>query len=241
MQKHPGEKESWFAVEQPSGSDSKVDVGEALAGGGPHRVGWFRYYFDDDRWEWSPQVEKMHGYLPGSVTPTTEMVLAHKHPDDVEHVLGALEDTRRSRAAFSTRHRMIDKQGREHRVAVVGDLMRDDQGNVIGTEGFYIDVTSAQDAYEDRISEGLGDIVDQRAAIEQAKGMLGVIYGLDDDAAFQLLKWLSQRSNQKLRTLAERLVVRFRAMSGPILPERGAYDDTLMALGSCDRGVTGTT
>jgi PAS domain S-box-containing protein len=221
-------------------SDSELD--RALTGGHAQTVGRFRFFIDDQRWEWSDEVQQIHGYAPGELPePTTAQVLAHKHPDDVEHVLGALEDTRRSRAAFSTRHRMIDKQGREHRVAVVGDLMRDDQGNVIGTEGFYIDVTSAQDAYEDRISEGLGDIVDQRAAIEQAKGMLGVIYGLDDDAAFQLLKWLSQRSNQKLRTLAERLVVRFRAMSGPILPERGAYDDTLMALGSCDRGVTGTT
>ena len=54
-------------------------------------MGWFRFYFDDDRWEWSPQVEKMHGYLPGSVTPTTEMVLAHKHPDDYRQIAHTLE------------------------------------------------------------------------------------------------------------------------------------------------------
>ena len=56
--------------------------------------------------------------------PRTAQVLSHKHPDDYDHVLGALEDTRRSRTAFSTRHRMIDKQGRSHRVNVVGDRVR---------------------------------------------------------------------------------------------------------------------
>src|ERR1700749_750097 len=80
MHQLPGDQNQLNVV-QPSGDDGKEGVHEALATGGPHRVGWFRFYFDDDRWEWSPQVEKMHGYLPGSVTPTTEMVLAHKHPD----------------------------------------------------------------------------------------------------------------------------------------------------------------
>ena len=39
--------------------------------------------------------------------------------------------------------------------------------------------------------------------IEQAKGMLMLIYGLDADAAFDLLKWRSQKSNVKLRRLAK--------------------------------------
>ncbi|MDT7796525.1 MAG: hypothetical protein QOD59_5966, partial [Mycobacterium sp.] len=68
MQQHPG-NEDRFVVVQPSGDDGTAGVEGALAAGDPQRVGWFRLYFDDDRWEWSPQVEKMHGYLPGSATP----------------------------------------------------------------------------------------------------------------------------------------------------------------------------
>ena len=67
MHQHPG-NENGSAVEQSSGSGSKAGLAEAFAGGGHHRVGWFRFHFDEDRWEWSPEVEKMHGYLPGSVT-----------------------------------------------------------------------------------------------------------------------------------------------------------------------------
>jgi hypothetical protein len=59
-----------------------ADIEQALAGGAPQRVGWFRFYFNDQRWEWSEQVQRMHGYEPGTVTPTTELVLAHKHPED---------------------------------------------------------------------------------------------------------------------------------------------------------------
>ena len=41
--------------------DGQMPVERALAGGEPQRVGWFRFYFADERWEWSPQVQRMHG------------------------------------------------------------------------------------------------------------------------------------------------------------------------------------
>jgi len=219
---------------QPDGlgeSEQDSELDRALTGGQTQTVGRFRFFIDQERWEWSPEVQEIHGYAPGEMpNPTTAQVLSHKHPDDVDHVLVALEDTRRTRAAFSTRHRMIDTAGRTHRIAVVGDLMRDDRGAVIGTEGFYIDVSPAEAAYQDRISAGVSAIVDQRAVIEQAKGMLAVVYGLEDAASFELLRWLSQRTNMKLRALAELLVTRFRALSAPVLPERHEYDNALMSL-----------
>ena len=89
-QPHPG-NENRFAVLQASGDDGKDRVQDPFGAGAPQRIGWFRFYFDDDRWEWSPQVEKMHGYPPGSVTPTTEMVLAHKHPDDYRQIADTLD------------------------------------------------------------------------------------------------------------------------------------------------------
>jgi len=209
--------------------DSALD--QSLIGGQSQTVGRFRFFFDDERWEWSDEVQEIHGYAPGEIpNPTTEQVLSHKHPDDYAYVVGVLEDTRRTRTAFSTRHRMIDKQGRHHRVVVVGDLMRDAEGTVFGTEGFYIDVPPAEADYEARITEAVADFADNRALIEQAKGMLAVVYGLDDDAAFEILKWRSQQSNMKLRTVAERLVSTFRAMSGPVLPERSVYDNALLTL-----------
>ncbi|MGB6514744.1 MAG: PAS and ANTAR domain-containing protein [Mycobacterium sp.] len=228
MQQHRGD-ENRFAVEQSNGGDRKVGLAEALAGGGAHRVGWFRFYFDDDRWEWSPQVEKMHGYLPGSVTPTTEMVLAHKHPDDYRQIAHTLELIRQTRQAFSSRHRIIDVEGRVHHVVVVGDLLRDDNETVIGTHGFYIDVTPSERARQDQVTAAVTRITERRSGIEQTKGMLMLVYGIDEPTAFELLKWRSQEANVKLRLLAEQIATGFLELSGgETLPPRSAYDNVLL-------------
>ena len=110
--------------------DSTVE--QALAGGAPQRFGWYRFYFSDERWEWSPEVARIHGYEPGDVSPTTRLVLSHKHPDDYGQVAATLEEIRRTSGAFSTRHRIIDTHGEIHHVVVVGKQMRDDTEAVIG-------------------------------------------------------------------------------------------------------------
>jgi PAS domain S-box-containing protein len=203
--------------------------GDALAWGAPERVGWFRYYFDDERWEWSPQVAKMHGYPEGSIEPTTELVLSHKHPDDYRQIADTLALVRQTRQAFSSRHRIRDVQGTVHHVVVVGDQLHDDTGAVVGTHGFYIDVTPAEQARQDHLTAEVAKITASRAVIEQAKGMLMAIYGIDAQAAFDLLKWRSQDSNVKLRPLAAQLVADFSGIGhDEALPARAVYDNLLL-------------
>ena len=72
------------------GLDGDSQLEQALAGGAPQRAGWFRLYFNREQWEWSPEVERMHGYEPGTVQPTIKLVLSHKHPDDYEQVVAAV-------------------------------------------------------------------------------------------------------------------------------------------------------
>jgi fructose-specific component phosphotransferase system IIB-like protein len=210
--------------------EGQMSVEHALAGGEPQRVGWFRFYFADERWEWSPQVQRMHGYEPGTVQPTTDLVLSHKHPDDYGQVAATLEEIRRTAGAFSTRHRIIDTQGEVHDVVVVGDQIFDDAGAVIGTHGFYVDVTpSMQEAHQERVSEAVAEIAEARSGIEQAKGMLMLVYRITADSAFELLKWRSQETNTKLRLLAEQIVKDFLALSyDDVLPARAVYDRLLL-------------
>jgi hypothetical protein len=228
QQQFPG-NENRFAVVQSSGGDGKEGVDGALAAGDPQRVGWFRFYFDDDRWEWSPQVETMHGHLPGSVTPTTETILAHKHPDDYRQIADTVDLVRQTRQAFSSRHRIIDVQGRAHHVVVVGDLLGEVDGPVVGTHGYYIDVTPLEQERQDQVTAAVTRITEKRAGIEQAKGMLMLVYGMDESAAFELLKWRSQEANVKLRLLAEQIAADFLALSGDeTLPPRTAFDKLLL-------------
>ncbi|KHO23350.1 PAS and ANTAR domain-containing protein [Mycolicibacterium setense] len=210
--------------------NTESPIEHALAGGQPQRVGWFRFYFADERWEWSPQVERMHGYDPGTANPTTELVLAHKHPEDYGQVAATLLEIRRTSGAFSTRHRIIDTAGDVHHVVVVGDQLFDDDGAVIGTHGFYVDVSpSIAHAQAEAVTEAVAGIAEARAAIEQAKGMLMLIYRINGDAAFDLLKWRSQETNTKLRALAEQLARDFLDLDySETLPSRAILDRLLL-------------
>lgn len=202
-------------------------VEQALAGGIPQLVGWFRFHFDDERWEWSPEVEQMHGYAVGTAQPTTEMVLSHKHADDLERVAATLAQIRLSRKPFSTRHRITTVAGDTREVVVIGEALLDDGGVVAGTQGFYIDVTPSR---EDLISGAVAEIADHRAVIEQAKGVLCVLYRIDEDAAFGLLRWRSQQTNVKLRALAQQLMADFIEIGGgDHLPAREEFDNLLMS------------
>src|SRR6188472_972988 len=207
--------------------DSTVEL--ALAGGAPQHFGWYRFYFEDERWEWSPEVARMHGYEPGSVTPTTRLVLSHKHPEDYEHVAATLEDIRRTLKPFSTRHRVVTVAGATREVVVIGERMHDNNGRVLGTQGFYIDVTPSGEARAAIITEAVAEIAEKRAAIEQAKGILMLIYRIQADAAFDLLKWRSQETNVKLRALAEQLIADVRALEyGETVPPRSTFDRLLL-------------
>jgi hypothetical protein len=202
---------------------------QALAGGSPQRVGWFRFYFADERWEWSEQVQQMHGYEPGTVTPTTELVLSHKHPDDYQQVAATLDEMRRTHKTFSTRHRIIDTKGAVHSVVVVGDQLYDGAGGLIGTHGFYVDVTPSDALHEELVTAAVAEITENRATIEQAKGMLMLIYRVDAAAAFDLLKWRSQEANVKLRVLAEQLLTDFGSLTyEETLPPRAIFDHLLL-------------
>lgn len=202
---------------------------QALAGGSPQRVGWFRFYFEDERWEWSEQVQHMHGYEPGTVIPTTKLVLSHKHPDDYRQVAATLDEMRRTRKTFSTRHRIIDTKGSVHSVVVIGDQLYDDDGELIGTHGFYVDVTPSSELHEELVTAAVAEIAENRATIDQAKGMLMLIYRVDADAAFDLLKWRSQETNVKLRILAEQLLADFLELNyEETLPTRSTFDHLLL-------------
>lgn len=204
-------------------------VEQALGGGAPQHVGSFRFFFEDQRWEWSDQVQRMHGYEPGTMAPTTELVLSHKHPDDRDQVAVVIKDMISTHRPFSARHRIVDTNGAVHHVVVVGDQLCDDTGKVIGTHGFYIDLTPEADrSSEEAISAKVAEIATRRAAIDQTKGMLMLVYGIDDATAFELLKWLSQENNIKVRLLAQQIAKDFLNAGDITTTSRSQFDQLLL-------------
>jgi hypothetical protein len=78
---------------------------------------------------------------------------------------------------------------------------------------------------QEQITAAVAAIVAKREVIEHAKGMLMVVYGVDADGAFELLRWHSQRYNVRLRLVAERITNDFSELArNRPLANRCAYD-----------------
>jgi hypothetical protein len=121
---------------------------------------------------------RIHRYEPGAITPTTELRLSQKHSGDRPHVAETLEALRTSGGSFSSRHRIVDTRGTTRSVAIVGERLVDKSGEIIGSSGFYVDVT-----------ETIDDTVTESA-----------------NRAFNVLTWHSQETLVKVRDVAEKLL-----------------------------------
>ncbi|KHO22377.1 antitermination regulator [Mycolicibacterium setense] len=179
-------------------------------------------------------MQELHGYTPGTVTPTTDLVLRHKHPEDRDYVAATIDAIVSNRGALSSRHRIIDTAGGVHWVLIIGDRLTDGNGKVIGTSGLYLDVTPVELAREAEarrreslVSARVAEITANRARIEQVKGMMMLIYDINEEVAFGVLRWLSQTHNVKLRQLAEQLLVDLQATVNQTL-DQSRFDRVLL-------------
>ena len=194
-------------------------------------VGAFRFWFVGQRWEWSDEVARMHGYEPESVVPTMKLLLSHKHPDDRAHVQELLDYALQSEESFSSRHRFIDTAGNVHDAIVVADRMLDESGAVLGTEGYYIDLANTFDAARQEVLDSaLPDLFENRSAIEQAKGVLMYVYRVSADQAFRVLQWRSQETNTKLRALAGQIVDEVASLPPVSTAAQSQFDHLLLTV-----------
>lgn len=179
----------------------------ALTGGLAYRTGEFRYEVGTDRWTWSDEVFRMHGFEPGEVVPTTAMILAHKHPDDRGRYAGLLEATSLHGGCFGSVHRIVDAHGAPRILATIGEAHLADDGTVVDISGHFVDVTgSVQALAADEATRQIRAADEHRAVIDQATGALACRAGCTPAVAFDLLREASMRSNVKLRMLAQQLV-----------------------------------
>lgn len=190
--------------------------------------GHFSYTLASESWWWSDSVYSIHGFAPGEIVPTTDLILAHKHPEDAELAAGVISSVLESGERFSVWHRIIDAQNRVRRVLSVGGGVRDRAGELLHICGTMVDLTEPmrRDTARD-IDEAVRRSAESRAAIEQTKGAIMLACGVDEDTAFELLRRYSQQTNVKVRELAVDLTAEV-ANGGELPAEvRRAFDDLL--------------
>jgi hypothetical protein len=174
------------------------------------QTGRFVYHVADQRWEWDDDVYTIHGYEPGTVEPTTDLVMRHKHEQDRELVETTLQAAIEDGEPFNIYYRIL-VAGEVRRVVVVGEGEYDEDrapiGKVDRLTGYYLDLTPEMKAETSAAADAaVAASAAARDTIEQAKGILMLGYGLDADAAFAMLKWWSRNRNVKVRDIAERLI-----------------------------------
>jgi anti-anti-sigma factor len=202
-------------------------------------VGHFQIRVDDGRAQWSDELFELHGMAPGDVVPSRDVLLWHVHPDRRERVDAALRACVTSDRAVTVPYVLVDLSGAE----VPVDLLAVGRGS--GPDrvvlGFVVDAAAAvRSAVAAQVDDQLRRAVESHAVIDQAKGVLMLVYGIDGEAAFELLRWSSQQRNVKLVSLAER-VARAAVAVGGLAPDVRAHLDEVffVALGE-DAGASGS-
>lgn len=188
-------------------TENRVSYGFPLPEGEVCPTGSFRLSLETGRSEWSEGLYRIHGYTRGEIVPTTELVLAHKHPSDRDAACQLIQTLARDGGQGSNFHRIIDGKGREHRVLTVAEADRDETGKVATIHGLTIDLTKAL-AIETghAAAAALMNAYATRGLIEQAKGILMGYFNVGSAEAFDRLARHSQHTNIKVSALAARLV-----------------------------------
>jgi hypothetical protein len=192
---------------------------------GPY--GPFRYTVADGSWWWSDDLYRILGFEPGDVVPTTDLLVAHKHPDDAAVATAIILNAFASGEPFALWHRIIDARRRTRFVVSVGEGVHD-AGTLVEVRGYMVDVTGSKRSQTARdIDEAVRRSAESRGAIEQAKGVIMATLGVGPDEAFAMLKRSSQNANVKLRDLAEMLLVTLETMRTLGLDARKAVEQVL--------------
>ncbi|MFC0223220.1 PAS and ANTAR domain-containing protein [Nocardioides zeicaulis] len=216
-------------------------------------VGRYRYRPDTDEWTWTDAVYRIHGFEPGEVVPTTELVMRHIHPADRPMAWESRESALEREEPFSFLHRIVTARNGERVVIAAGHVERADDGSP-AVCGHLIDLTEVRhDAVAAEVDTAVADLAGHRAVIEQAKGVLVQLYSVDADTAFAVLRAFSMDANVKVREAAQRLVSaaakdltptkgrapsahdlleRLQADACPDLGDRPAHEDSPQGLGS---------
>ena len=187
----------------------------ALTAGTAEPAARFRYDVRSGDWWWSPGMFDLHGLTEGEVEPSTDLLMAHKHPEDLATTEQTLRSVLSTGEPFCCRHRVIDADGRVREVLSVGEAVCDADGRITTVQGYFVDLTAAFTAAAERAAAALA--IEQRRfavdpTIEQAKGVLVAAFRLSPAAALELLTWSAEESGADLAVVCRGLVAEFHSL-----------------------------
>jgi PAS domain S-box-containing protein len=194
----------------------------------------------------SPQLEAIHGFEPGTFGGTLDAYYKHLHPDDVEQVRARIEESLSS-GVLNVEYRAAWPDGAEHWFEARGRAVRDQQGTLTGLRGVCLDVTERKQADEEhaRLIQREQAALEAKAALEERQRLARdlhdsvsqALYGitLGSQAALEALAHDEQRDAavdacEYVLSLAEAGLAELRALIFELRPESLAQDGLVVAL-----------
>lgn len=160
-------------------------------------TGTVEHYFADGRFHWSDGLYRIYGYERGEVVPSMDMALAHIEPADRPAVHAYWDHVSSAGGPSSIYVSIRDRKDKQHKLLFSADFILDGI-TPVGVWGVVADLT--QSIHSDRhqlATEAVAASALNRAAIEQAKGILMGRTGINADKAYDLL---SQFKTQTARS-----------------------------------------
>lgn len=194
------------------------ELGAALAVGTGLLVGRYRVDLATGRWWWSDEISTIHGYAPGEVEPSLDLLRRHQHADERERLVKESLASLRAGRPFACSHRIVDAHGRNRDLLVIGQARRQRTAGTDQVVGYIVDVTPVRrQAVEQQVKRAIDAAYVSAASIERAKGVLMAVHGIDEDAAEALLVQRSGATGAGLRQTSSQIMAGL--SSGPGLGE----------------------
>ncbi|MBE1876221.1 PAS and ANTAR domain-containing protein [Myceligenerans pegani] len=190
---------------------SAGDLVDALGVGTNLLVGRYCVELASGDWWWSDEVYAMHGWKRHEVEPSLQALRSRKHPDDRARMVRAVGDALRAGRPFACGHRIVGRDGRTRSLVVTGQALRNAPAGTREVAGYVVDVTPVQkEALDRRAASVVNHAFVSRAVIEQAKGVVAAVRGVDAGAAEQVLRDAAGEVGVPLRVAADQMTTALR-------------------------------
>jgi PAS domain S-box-containing protein len=128
------------------------------------RMGTWQYDVATGLVKWSPALEAIHGFAPGTFPGTFDAFRAEIHPEDRDRVLASVAAALSERRDHHVEYRIVRRDGTERWVEGVGQVLHDERGRPERIVGVCADITERKEA-EAREIAGRRQIEEQRTSL----------------------------------------------------------------------------
>src|SRR3954452_23028432 len=123
--------------------DSEERLAFALEAG---QMGTFDWHISSGRILWSPTVERLHGYDPGTLPAAAQSYCNQLHPEDRDRVRAQLHEILAGTDGHRVEYRIVRPDGEIRWLECFAKVFPDASGHVVRVVGVCADVTERKEA-----------------------------------------------------------------------------------------------